>query len=242
MVDQLYNYLFQKNSLDPQQYTHLGDSLFWVRFSSLQVTKLGLYLLSSKAHPSNTGAADTIDPFKHSTMHEGQHSDHHHQHGAQHIHLKEQIHDMEQLLERLIPTMIVRNGGVIAEMIPAPKVMPVYFPQYHSIPENDQFWGKDFTEWTLLKPVVTGPRDIHKPLPESEGGLGYYNLTNIEVRRKQALLAHHAGIHAFVYYHYWFVGPNTPPGHKVMYRIPEMRMADGEPDLPFALSWANEPW
>jgi len=35
---------------------------------------------------------------------------------------------------------------------------------------------------------------------------GYYNLTDVEVRRKQALLAHHAGVHAFIFYHYWFVG------------------------------------
>ena len=35
-------------------------------------------------------------------------------------------------------------------MIPAPKVIPVYFPQYHSIPENDRFWEKDFTGTTTI--------------------------------------------------------------------------------------------
>ena len=28
----------------------------------------------------------------------------------------------------------------------------------------------------------------------------------------------------------------------MMHRVPEARLADGEPDVPFMLSWANEPW
>ena len=39
-----------------------------------------------------------------------------------------------------------------------------------------------------------------------------------------------------------FSGPNAPEHHKVMYKVLEQMLADGEPDMPFMLSWANEPW
>merc|ERR1719414_1040756 len=77
---------------------------------------------------------------------------------------------MEHGLERFIPSMIAARGRAIAHMPPAPKVMAIYFPQYHAIPENDRFWGKGFTEWTLLKPF--NGTNIRKPLSEQEGSGG----------------------------------------------------------------------
>jgi hypothetical protein len=150
-------------------------------------------------------------------------------------------HGIEHVLERYLPSIIKYRGGIIAEIIPAPKVMPLYFPQFHPTPENDKFWGKNFTEWTLLKDFKSNPGEIQKPLDVSEGGLGYYDLTQVEIRKKQAIMARQAGVYGFVYYHYWFLDP-VVPNHKVLYRIPELRLIDNEPDLPFMFSWANEPW
>jgi Glycosyltransferase WbsX len=148
---------------------------------------------------------------------------------------------MEHVLERLIPTMLKVNGWQIAEITPAPKVFALYFPQFHAFPENDRFWGTNFTEWTLLKPLDLTP-PVRKPLPVEEGGLGYYNLLEKEPRKRQAEIAREYGVEGFVYYHYWFSGSQAPKHHYVMNGVLDAMLLDGEPNLPFFLSWANEPW
>jgi lipopolysaccharide biosynthesis protein len=147
---------------------------------------------------------------------------------------------IEHALERLIPTWIIARGGQIAEIYPAPKVAAMYLPQYHRIPENDNFFGDGFTEWSILqaaKDYLTA-----KPLPTAQGGLGYYDLTQVNIRQRQAGLARVAGVHSFVFYHYWFSGPTAPKDHLVMHKIPELRLLDGQPDVHFMFSWKNEPW
>jgi hypothetical protein len=52
-----------------------------------------------------------------------------------------------------------------------------------------------------------------KPLSVDQGGLGYYDLTSIKTRQRQAELASTCGVHGFVFYHYWFSGPQSPPDH-----------------------------
>jgi hypothetical protein len=147
---------------------------------------------------------------------------------------------LEHIFERVFPTAIHLRGKRIGESQPAPKIMAMYFPQYHQIPENDRIWQEGFTEWTLLKPIKSP--ELMKPLSTTMGGLGYYDLLNYETRKKQAELARSGGVHGFVYYHYWFSGDLAPKDHKVMYKVMESMLADGEPNLPFMFSWANEPW
>eukprot|EP00977_Amphora_coffeiformis_P007792 scaffold1697_cov180-Amphora_coffeaeformis.AAC.28 len=150
-------------------------------------------------------------------------------------------HGLEHIIERLIPTML---NGRIAEITPAPRIFALYFPQYHAIPENDRFWGVNFTEWTLLKPFEPKPGapPVRKPLPIEDGGLGYYNLLDYETRKRQADLAKHYGVTGFVFYHYWFSGSHAPDDHIVMPGVLDKMLEDGEPNVPFMLSWANEPW
>ena len=46
----------------------------------------------------------------------------------------------EHAIERVIPTMVHAYKQKIAEISPAPKIFAMYFPQFHRVLENDEFW------------------------------------------------------------------------------------------------------
>lgn len=115
------------------------------------------------------------------------------------------------------------------------RIIAMYLPQYHPFKENDEWWGKGFTEWTNVgkaKSLFTGHNQPRVPTE-----LGYYDLRLPIIREQQAQMAREAGVTAFCYWHYWFGN-----GKRLIPEVFQEVLDSGKPDFPFCLGWANHSW
>ena len=114
------------------------------------------------------------------------------------------------------------------------RIIAFYLPQFHDIPENDEWWGKGFTEWVNVKkakPLFEGHAQPRVPLNNN-----YYNLLDDNIKIWQSEIAQKHGIYGFCYYHYWFNG-------KLLLEEPmEQMLKNKEITIPFCSCWANEQW
>lgn len=109
-----------------------------------------------------------------------------------------------------------------------------YLPQFHTIPENDKWWGKGFTEWTNVK----NARPLQKKHVQPKHPLNnnYYNLLNKDIVEWQTELMNRYGIHGMIYYHYYFNG-------RMLLEKPAQNLLKWK-DIrqPFFFCWANHTW
>lgn len=116
-----------------------------------------------------------------------------------------------------------------------PKIIAMYLPQYHEIPENDEFWGKGFTDWVTVKnarSLYKGHNQPRVPLNDN-----YYDLSLKENVVWQAKLAKDYGIDGFGIYHYWFNNEKN-----ILTRPAEIILDDKDIDMDFFFAWDNANW
>ena len=115
------------------------------------------------------------------------------------------------------------------------RTLAMYLPQFHRLPENDEWWGEGFTEWTTVKAaekLFAEHNQIREPLDDN-----YYELLKKETMEWQAELAEKYGVDGFCFYHYYFKN-----GRKILEKPTENLLQWKDINMPFCFCWANETW
>jgi hypothetical protein len=114
------------------------------------------------------------------------------------------------------------------------RLLAFYFPQFHAIPENDEWWGRGFTDWVNVRKAQPMFRDHYQPRVPLGGR--YYDQSLKSTIEWQIGTARSYGVHGFCHYHYWF------DGKQLLQTPTDIVMESKELDFPFCLAWANETW
>lgn len=114
------------------------------------------------------------------------------------------------------------------------KIFAFYLPQFHEIPENNEWWGKGFTEWTNVKKATKIYRKQTPPKVPLNNN--YYNLLDRETVQWQTQLMDDYKVDGLIYYHYYF------EGRKLLEKPAENLLKNKDINQKFFFCWANHSW
>ena len=116
------------------------------------------------------------------------------------------------------------------------KILCLYLPQYHVIPENSNWWGEGYTEWDAVKNAKPLYRNHYQPKIPLDNN--YYDLDDESANtwKWQAKLAKEYSVYGFCIYHYWF------NGKQLLERPMEILLYHEEININYCICWANETW
>ncbi|NLF93563.1 MAG: hypothetical protein GX564_06710 [Oligosphaeraceae bacterium] len=114
-------------------------------------------------------------------------------------------------------------------------IFAIYFPSWHLDRHYEQWYGKGFSEWELMKttkPLFPGHQQPKEPL------WGYFDESEPAWMEKQIDLAADHGITGFMFDWYWYSGEQflEKPLNETFLQAPNRNR------LKFFLMWANHNW
>lgn len=115
------------------------------------------------------------------------------------------------------------------------KLIAMYLPQFHQIPENDRWWGEGYTDWNAVKagcPLFEGHNQPRKP----KDGY-YYDLMDKSTMQWQSNLMKEYRVDGMCFYHYYF-----EDGRRILEKPAENLLKWKDIDMPYCFCWANESW
>ncbi|MBO4646841.1 MAG: glycoside hydrolase family 99-like domain-containing protein [Lentisphaeria bacterium] len=120
-------------------------------------------------------------------------------------------------------------------MKPKKEIFAIYFPSWHPDRHYEQWYGKGFCEWELIKttkPLFPGHLQPKEPL------WGYFDESDPVWMAKQIDLAADNGITGFMFDWYWYEGDQflEKPLNEAFLSAPNRNR------LKFFLMWANHSW
>ncbi len=126
------------------------------------------------------------------------------------------------------------HGSSLMDARERVKLLAFYYPQFHAIPENDEWWGKGFTDWVNVRKAMPQFRGHYQPRVPL--GRRYYDQSEKATIEWQIATAKEYGLSGFCHYHYWFAGK------QLLEKPTNIVMQSRDLDFPFCLAWANETW
>ena len=125
------------------------------------------------------------------------------------------------------------------------KPFAIYFPQFHSLAENDLNYYRGMTDMTNLDSYNRNEMDKLDTPSLTELNLPSlldYDLTKKEIITRQIDIAKQNGIYGFAIYYYWFSKNTITNKNTIMEKCYDLFFEQTNHDFKVFFVWANENW